>query len=164
MELVPIVIAALEIVSVLAVITLIVSYIGYRIRLKSAVNEDEPPYDLKPHFPDRGLKRVTYLTREIINIPKNIPIHSKPKQPKAVKEPPRPPAAVNPVEEPKSKRLQVVKSLPVQSAPEKDTVEKEPSKEKKNLSSLGDDILNKYTDEDSGKLFSLKTGKTKQKD
>jgi hypothetical protein len=176
MELVPIVITSLEIVSALAIITLVVSYIGYRIKSKNRVDETIPAIDLKPNFNNSGLKRITHLTREIINVPRNLSPSPKPKTPKAVKEPPKPNKSVKEppkqaapvkrepvVDELNSKRLQVIKNLPVQSGIGKETTEMDDSKEKKNLSSLGDDILNKYSDEESDKLFSLKTGKGKPK-
>jgi hypothetical protein len=167
MELVPIVITALEIVSVLTIVTLVISYVGYRIKSKSAAHKVEPSIDLKPNFVDRSLKRVTRLTKEIVHTPRHVNQPNKSNPQKARKELPKEKVHAKPkpiVEEPTSKRLQVIKNLPSQSKSKKETVELEPPKEKKNLSSLGDDILNKYADDDGHTLFSLKTNKGKQKD
>jgi hypothetical protein len=113
------------------------------------------------------VKRLTHLPKEIVPAQKHVNQPNKLNPQIARKEAPKETVHVKQkpiVEELKSKRLQVIKNLPSQSKSKKETVDLEPAKGKKNLNSLGDDILNKYVDDDGHTLFNLKTGKGKQKD
>lgn len=167
MELVPIIIAALEVVSALTILTLIISYVRYRMKLKSSVNTKvEPKFDLKPNFDQSRLNKVTRSKKEIANIPKQVNPPLKHKPQKAVKEKPKEAVQVKqkPVVELNSKRLKVIKNLPAQSGSRKESHDKESLKEKKNLSTLGDNIIEKYVDDDDANLFNLETNKEKKKE
>lgn len=165
MELVPIVITALEIVSVLAVLTLIISYIAYRIRLKNAPEKEQKP-DLEPNFAFRGLNKLTRLPKEIPSAPKNVaaPPKPQPQKPKEVRHVEKKPVKRNERQEPpRTRRLEVVKNLPVSEEPEQEIFRKESKSSPKNLNTLGDDIIGKYDDDENSELFNLKIDKKNSK-
>jgi hypothetical protein len=161
MELVPIVITALEIVFALTAITLVVSYIAYKMRAKNASpGTAEPAYRTGPSH--RRINRLTQFTKEIIHMPRHHEAPRKQKPPQGrlpAKENHEPRKEHRAAEESKPKRLEVVKEI----VPQPSTRIKKSSEETKHptgpFNSLGDDILNKYSDEADHKLYSLKTKK-----
>lgn len=173
MELVPIVITVLEIVSVLAVVTLTISYVLFKFRQKISPPTIEKPQDMKPHFVDRGLKRLTQITREILPpVRKEVQKPQMPAPPKKefskapeVKRPTEKKHATHKTErmqEDFPKRVEVV-NTPVQNPVQQGKPEiKETSKPRADLNTLGNDILDKYVDEDNTNLYTLKIDKKEE--
>jgi hypothetical protein len=184
MELVPIVILALEIVSVLAVVVLISSYIAFKIRAKSQPEKQEFTDDFKPKFIGHGIKRLTMMTKEILPAHKPAQQIEKPSQPRRENIQPqqkekthstskiriqkkagKPPVELaKSHERKKSQRLEIITQMPVspENKPEIKPIKK--GKEKENLSSLGDEILKKYADDDDDSLQSLRTDRDDAQD
>lgn len=174
MELVPIVIEVLKIVTIFAVVTLTISYIAFKIRQRSAPPKNfnaEPVSDLKPNFINRSIRKLTQMTQEIIVSPSKSPTppkppqSSKPKDQKVIKPPekqkPKPPK-VESKEEIKSKRIEIL------SPQKREEVKPEsiliPEKEEKaKMQSLGEDVLDKYLDDEHSDLYTLKTKKEEKK-
>lgn len=170
MELVPIVINVLEIVSVLAVVTLTISYVLFKVRHKMSPPTVEKPHDMKPHFVDRGLKRLTQITREILPPVKRE--QPRPQMPPPVKkEFSRAPEVKTVIEKKHStrktermqddlpRRVEVVNN-PIQNTAKQNIPEiKESSKPRSDLNTLGNDILDKYVDGDNTNLYTLKIDK-----
>jgi hypothetical protein len=184
MELVPIVITVLEIVTVLALLTLTISYFLFRIRQKTQPSISSKPEDMKPQFVGRGLKRLTQMTREILPLvkqeePKRPPVQKKrveekrseerrPQERKSQSrekryEEKRPDEQrIERKEEINSRRIEVMKNLSNQNLPSPQKEERELTKQRAEMNSLGNDILDKYVDEDTSNLFALKTNKKEE--
>lgn len=180
MELVPIIVSALKIVAALAAVAIIFSYIIYKIKLKKGISE--PPEK-------RIAQTVVYTEKSVKRIVERITKHVPPPQPpqlvkpeieKKVKLDPSTKKPVKSIEEHKPKqrpkaqnsdRLEVVKSLkpnstkeePVEKKPEKPSNLSKNSVEEKNMASLGDKILDKYAEDDSGEMYTLNTKKDSNK-
>lgn len=162
MELVPIVIAALKIVTVLAVVVLGISYISFKIKQKSMPQKDFASLqknEVPQNFAQHVRKRLTSITREI-----HLPTPKK----EVRKEAPKPMPQPKPKQQEftsrskeRQPRIEVVKSSQPPIQKEK-PIEKEVKKPSE-LNSLQGDILDKYADEDDQKLFTLKTNKKDQK-
>lgn len=161
MELVPIVITALKIVTVLAVIVLGLSYISFKIKQKSTPQKDFAKLsqnEVQQNFVQHVRKRLTRITKEI-----NLPVHKKDER----KEKPKPKIFDQEKKEFTSRskerkpRVEVVQPTPHQII--KETPFEKEAKKPSELNSLQGDILDKYADEDDQKLFALKTNKKNQK-
>lgn len=151
MELVPIVITALKIVTVLAVIVLGLSYISFKIKQKSIPQKDFsniPQIELEKNFVQHVKKRLTHITKEI-------PARKKEQPRKQI--PSKPQNEVVRQSKEKQPRVEILKTSkqPLNS--------KEEQKKSKDLSALNGDILEKYADEENDKLFTLKTENKKPK-
>lgn len=154
MELVPIVITALKIVTVLAVVVLGISYISFKIKQKSIPQKDFSNIQnvgLEKNFVQHVKKRLTHITKEI-----NIPARKKEEQPK------RPtPKPQKEIKRPSKEKQQRVEILRTTKQPMNEV--KEETKKPKDLNALEGDILEKYADEENDKLFTLKADKKKTK-
>ncbi len=151
MELVPIVITALKIVTVLAVIVLGLSYISYKIKQKSMPPKDfsnNQQVELEKNFVQHVRKRLTHITKEI-----HIPVRKKeaPHQPSSKSQ-----NEIIKQSKEKQPRVEILK------APNQPIKVEEPKKPKE-LNVLDGDILEKYVDKETDKLFTLKTEKKKPK-
>jgi hypothetical protein len=165
MELVPIVITALEIVSAFAVITLVISYIAYKARTKNAPPRGSSSSESTPDRQGRRVNRFTQFTKEIIHIPKHHEATMKQKHSergKPYKQKTAPADTQPEAKDPKQRRLEVIKKLPRQQEEKPQKPPVEIIRKANPLNSLGDDILNKYVDNDNQKFYSLKTGKKDQ--
>jgi hypothetical protein len=168
MELVPIVIEVLKIVSVLAVGTLLFSYVAFKIRQKSTPQKNgnnETDTNLGQNYINRSLKRITQLTKEIVLPRSTHTSRSKssppPKQRLQKKENPPPRSDLK--EEPKPKRIEVIKNFQQKEEIKKEKIETVSQDQKANLNSLGNDVLDKYIDDENSNLFTLKTQKNQEK-
>ncbi|MEW6005078.1 MAG: hypothetical protein AB1695_07170 [Stygiobacter sp.] len=151
MELVPIVITALKIVTVLAVIVLGLSYISFKIKQKSLPQKDFsniPQIELEKNFVQHVKKRLTHITKEI-------PARKKEQPRKQI--PSKPQNEVVRQSKEKQPRVEILKT------PNQPLNSKEEQKKSKDLSALNGDILEKYADEENDKLFTLKTENKKPK-
>ena len=166
MELVPIVITVLEIVTVFAIATLTISYIIFRIRQKTqpeAGANNSEQQDMKPHFVGQGLKRLTQMTREILP-----PVRKE--EPKPVRQQQKSPPPQKKQEkriekrtEHNSRRIEVVNNPSTTGKIPEQVNLKTVTKNRVDLNSLGEDILDKYMDEDKENLYTLKTNKKEEK-
>jgi hypothetical protein len=169
MELVPIIFTTLKIVLVAAILVIGFSYISYKIKLKKGIIEQ----------PGRPLKKTAEIAeksvKSIINritkpVPPPEPLlqnplfkseenkQKKPIQKEAVKK-------KKEVQKPESnsERIEIVKSLtPKASGSRKILVEKKAeiqneskTESNKNKSTLGDQILDKYAEDDKSEMFTL---------
>lgn len=151
MELVPIVITALKIVTVLAVIVLGLSYISFKIKQKSIPQKNFsniPQIELEKNFVQHVKKRLTHITKEI-------PARKKEQPRKQI--PSKPQNEVVRQSKEKQPRVEILKT------PNQPLNSKEEQKKSKDLSALNGDILEKYADEENDKLFTLKTENKKPK-
>lgn len=151
MELVPIVITALKIVTVLAVIVLGLSYISFKIKQKSIPQKNFsniPQIELEKNFVQHVKKRLTHITKEI-------PARKKEQPRKQI--PSKPQNEVVRQSKEKQPRVEILKT------PNQPLNNKEEQKKSKDLSALNGDILEKYADGDNDKLFTLKTENKKPK-
>ncbi|MDF1610864.1 hypothetical protein [Stygiobacter electus] len=151
MELVPIVITALKIVTVLAVIVLGLSYISFKIKQKSIPQKNFlniPQIELEKNFVQHVKKRLTHITKEI-------PARKKEQPRKQI--PSKPQNEVVRQSKEKQPRVEILKT------PKQPLNSKEEQKKSKDLSALNGDILEKYADEENDKLFTLKTENKKPK-
>lgn len=152
MELVPIVITALKLVTVLAVLVLGLSYISFKIKQKSVPKKDfsnNQQVELEKNFVQHVRKRLTHITKEI-----SLPIRKKetPHQPSSKSQ-----NEIFKQSKEKQPRVEVLKS------PVKHVQSVEDHKRPKDLNALEGDILDKYVDEEDDKLFTLKANKNKPK-
>jgi hypothetical protein len=176
MELVPIIISVLKIVAVLAVVVITFSYITYRIKLKKGIIESPEKRIAQPVvYAEKSVKKI--VERITKHIPPPPPDQSsKPDMEKKIILDPSTKRPVKKIDKKISKelrkpnkpdRIEVVKSLSPQSTVEKEIKpkpvknlrdEKETTSEK-NMASLGDQILDKYAEDESGEMFTLNTKK-----
>lgn len=150
MELVPIVITTLKIVTILAVIVLSISYISFKIRQKSTPQKDFASMQnaqIEKTFVQHVKKRITRITKEIH--PPN-PTKEKlyPKDVSIKKE-------IKQISKEKSPRVEILKN-------QKPEVKNNESPKPTELNTLQGDILEKYVDDDD-KLYTLKANKKNKK-
>lgn len=175
MELVPIIFTTLKIVLVLAVLVIGFSYISYRIKLKKGIIE-QPGKQLNKtaEIAEKSVKSI--INRITKPIPPPEPLlqnplfkseEDKPKKPvqkqtaKKKKEVPK--------QESNSERIEIVKSLtPKASSTTKKQIEEKAEKQKEskpdsiiNKSTLGDQIIDKYAEDDKGEMYTLNIDKKK---
>lgn len=180
MELVPIIVSALQIVAALAVVAITFSYITYKIKLKKGIIEPPEKRLAQPVvYAEKSVKRIVERITKPIP-PQNPPQLIKPEIEKKVKLDPSTQRPVKSIEKQKTKqrpkaqnsdRLEVVKSLkpnltveePVEKKPEKPSNLSNNSVEEKNMASLGDKILDKYAEDDSSEMYTLNTKKDSNK-
>jgi hypothetical protein len=167
MELVPIVIIALEIVAVLAVIVLLSSYIAFKIRSKAKPLEEKTVENANPKFVNRGTKHLTRRTKETVHTSRSSksvnhsgPTHHSEKIKKEVAKPERHIQR----DERRPKRLKIITQLPIIHDVKTEKNQNETEKQKESLKSLGDDILKKYDDDNDDQLYNLKTDKINPKE
>jgi hypothetical protein len=166
MELIPIIQLVLTIVASLAAATLIISYVAFKIRQKRNPEEvytKQTEQHMEPSFVGKSIRRITRITKEII--PLQPPIKPKQERPRPKTRQPEPPQRKPepPKENFRPRRIEVVNNL---SDSNSNTVASQSGskiKENTDLNSLGDDILNKYVDNESQNLFTLKTNKKESK-
>jgi hypothetical protein len=176
MELVPVIFSVLKIVAVLALVVITFSYVTYRIKLKKGLIESPDKRTAGPVvYAEKSVKRIVErITKHIPPLqPDQLP---KPEMEKKIKLDPNTKRPVKKIDETISKeprkqnkpdRIEVVKSLSPRSTLEKETKpkpEKNLPEEKetvieKNMTSLGDQILDKYAEDESGEMFTLNTKK-----
>jgi len=166
MELIPIIITVLQVLAALTVLAIIFSYISYKNKLKNG-KENQPVRKLaQPAIKaERRVKQIVQkITKTFAPLPpkkKSVKLDDssqKIKQNKTQK----PPSIKSP---PKFERVEAKNIFPNSenlnsneanlSKKGKDLI----SDEKKNLESLGDDILGKYDDDEAKELYRLKTKK-----
>lgn len=176
MELVPIIFSVLKIVAVLAVVVITFSYVTYRIKLKKGIIESPEKRIAQPVvYAEKSVKRI--VERITKHIPPPPPDQlSKPDMEKKIILDPSTKRPVKKISEKISKesrkqnkpdRIEVVKSLSPQSTiedevkpkPAKNLPDKKDSTAEKNIASLGDQILDKYAEDESGEMFTLNTKK-----
>lgn len=178
MELVPIVYTALIIVAILAVVTIIISFISYKVRQRYGL-VDTPTIAQPAIKVEESVKRVVNrLTKPIeYNIPKEKNVVKREKEPLPVNKssnvPPKPKKNSKPEKE-NSDRLEVVKNLtpPKVDLPQVEAKKVEPAPVPKiftkendaKLKTLGDKIIDKYDDENDEDMFTLKIKKNTKKD
>jgi hypothetical protein len=167
MELVPIVIIALEIVAVLAVIVLLSSYIAFKIRSKAEPLEEKTIENVNPKFVNRSIKHRTHWTKETVHTSRSSESvnHSKPTHhsEKTKKEGAKPERHIQ-HDERRPKRLKIITQLPIIQDVKTEKNQNETEKQKESLKSLGDDILKKYDDNNDDQLYNLKTDKINPKE
>ena len=164
MELLPIIYSSLLIFAGLMISAILFSYVAHRI--KKAKNpekiEDEQPVYLKPPTLTRERTQTPAVATRPSSKEKSEPV----KKEKA-KSAPKPKSGVKskPEKEKKKspKRYKVIThiSKPAEAAPVIRKKKKENEKKSSELRSLGDNVIDKYADEDE-KLYSLKTEKGKK--
>lgn len=168
MELVPIIQRVLTIVAILAAATLLISYIAFKIRQKhkpEQVYTKDNSGHLEPSFVGKSIRRITRITKEIL--PLNPSALPKPQQHHSPKRPQPAPAKKYVEPKPqyqKPKRIEVVNNLSEQNMERPKTSPVKRNIENAELNTLGDDILNKYADNESQSLFTLKTNKKNTKE
>lgn len=175
MELIPIIFTTLKIVLVIAILVIGFSYISYRIKLKKGIIEQ----------PGKSLNNTTGIAeksvKSIINritktIPPPEPILQNPLF-KSDEDKPKKPIQKETVKKKKevqkqdtnSERIEIVKSLtPKASGSGKKQVKEKNEKQKEikpdsstHKSTLGDQILDKYAEDDKGEMFTLNINKKK---
>ncbi|MGD8781434.1 MAG: hypothetical protein PVH88_21020 [Ignavibacteria bacterium] len=170
MELLPIIYFSLAIFAVLSVVTIIFSYISYKVRQSRAGESEEPDQgdqilDDKKFIGDKPTKYQTKVSY----------IHSKERTTKVYKQSHRKKHSGHNTpkkEEPKQplKRIEVLNNLEREKTNPKPTVT--PKKEfrkaevvdkKEKLNSLGDNILDKYADDLKDDLYILDSDKKNKK-
>lgn len=170
MELVPIIQRVLTIVVALATVTLAFSYITFKIRQKKKpeqVYEKNQMEHMEPSFIGKSIRRITRITKEIIPL-------APPIQPSTVKKTLKQNETRTPQRSPKSahekkkydaskdlqkpRRIEVMNNFTDEA---KEPIKKFTPKKKIDnaANSLGDDILDKYSDSEDHSLFTLKTNK-----
>lgn len=168
MELVPIIQRVLTYVAILAAATLLFSYIAFKIRQKrkpEQVYTKDNSGHLEPSFVGKSIRRITRITKEILPLnPSTLP---KPQQHHSPKR--HQPAPAKKIVEPKpqyqkTKRIEVVNNLSEQNMERLKSSPTKKNSENAELNSLGDDILNKYSDNENQGLFTLKTNKKNTKE
>lgn len=175
MELVPIIFTTLKIVLVLAVLVIGFSYISYRIKLKRGIIEQPgKPLNKTAEIAEKSVKSI--INRITKPIPPPEPLLQNPLF-KSEEDKPKKPIQKEPVKKKKevqkpetnSERIEIVKSLtPKSSSSGKKQVEEKTEKQKEskpdsnaNKSTLGDQILDKYAEDDKGEMFTLNINKKK---
>ena len=167
MELVPIIQRVLTIVAILAVATLFISYIAFKIRQKRTpeqVYTKDNSGHLEPSFVGKSIRRITRITKEILPLNPSVP--PKPQQHHSSKHSqPAPAKKVEPKPQyQKPKRIEVVNNLSEQNLERPKSTPVKKNIENAELNTLGDDILNKYADNENQSLFTLKTNKKNTKE
>jgi hypothetical protein len=172
MELVPIIYTVLQIVAVLALVVIGLSFIIYKIKLKNNTTDKPASAFAQPAIKaEQTVRKVVQRITKPIQYPQQ-PIPKKAEQPKTKKAPEKVRTTPKRNDPPKSKtkkhdtridRIEIVKSLSPQiRGKEKPEFKHEPSKKKKltsskNISSLGDEILDKYAEDENNEMFTLDT-------
>ena len=165
MELIPIIFSILEIVAGFTILTLIISYISFKIKQKNPLpgNEKEKISDL-----GSNIKISSKPNYKLNDAGKNPALSQKNHHGNNEKDYQRKNAPVKPNEKEKitkpKARLEVLKQLspdPVKA----DAVDKEESKKhiSENLHALNDDVFKKYSDNDQHKMFTLHVKENKDK-
>ncbi|MFA7229280.1 MAG: hypothetical protein WC061_09615 [Melioribacteraceae bacterium] len=167
MELIPIIYTVLVIVVVLTVITLTFSYISFRVKQKKHDSERiaktesvkfEPVQKIRPvpvHSPHKQTSG-----KESHTPAKKVKVHEKPSRKTSSKEKS---SSKSKGHVTRSDRISVMKNLST-SATKEEPVKKPYAKpDKNNSKSLGDDILDKYVEEEDKNLFTLKVKDKKKK-
>ncbi|MEW6506568.1 MAG: hypothetical protein AB1432_02355 [Bacteroidota bacterium] len=172
----PIIFSVLKIVAFLAALVITLSYVAYRIRLKKGkIESSEKGVVRSAANAERTVKRIVErITKHYA--PPQSSLSSKPEMDKKIILEHTTKGPVKKVEErvskesrkpPKPDRIEVVKPLNPQNFSEK-VVQKPSSKKlskesrsspEKNMASLGDQILDKYAEDQSADMFALSTKK-----
>lgn len=170
MELVPIIQYVLTIVGILTTVTLIFSYISFKIRQKTKpeqVYEKNQMQHMEPSFIGKNIRRITRITKEII--PLNPPVQAKKDNREQIIKIEK--ASLNyqkPLKDNKdtvkknksdiNRRIEVMNNSPIQTNEAfKNSLPQE--KNDNSVNFLGDDILDKYSDSEDQNLFTLKANK-----
>ena len=165
MELIPIILSVLEIVAGLTILTLIISYISFKIKQKNPQTENE-----KDKIPDMGsnIKINSRQNSKLYDAGKNPVLSQKNHYGNNEKDYQRRNASEKLHEKDKSAkpkaRLEVLKQLSPDPDRGDDVNKKESKKHTSdNLQSLNDDVYEKYTDNDRHEMFTLKVKENKDK-
>jgi hypothetical protein len=161
MELVPIIVTALQVVIVIATIAIAISYISYKVRQKQGKTA-------KPSIADQSSNPKLAP----IDLPKpilqNIPVEKKKTRAKTIvkayavvkEKTSRKPSHIPPPEKPKknsSNRIEVMNKNSNEDSREKQKpIPKEENKKSTKKQSLGDNVLDKYAEADNNEMFTLK--------
>ncbi len=181
MELIPIIITVLKIVAILAIVVIGFSFITYKIKQKKGLIESAEVRIARASAAERKpiRKIVERLTGQI---PYQKPVDGNPRQNIEIKKP----APVKPIVQskkevkkepnikkqvPKPDRIEIVKNLTPQTSDQKNpdinTKQKTPKAknygEEKIVSSLGDQILDKYDENENNDMYTLNTKKKNPK-
>lgn len=177
MELIPIIVTVLKIVAIIAVVVIGFSYITYKVKQKKGYIESPEIRIAKASGSERKpiRKIVERLTSQI---PHQKPVDRLPRQKEEIKKPaPEKPVSQH-KKEPKKEsnvkkqstkpdRIEIVKNLTPQASDQKSAqVHKKPNTskaknigEEKIVSSLGDQILDKYDEDENNEMYTLNTKK-----
>ncbi|MBU1100684.1 MAG: hypothetical protein KKA84_09795 [Bacteroidetes bacterium] len=166
MELIPIIYTALVIFFIIMLVTIISSYISYKVKRK-VNNSDEKDKEkfLTLHKESPQKQKVVARKNHEKTHRKEVREHEQPPMEKMFKKsPPRPEQKPtkkpNEVKPGSNKRINVINSMPGNPPPPKNNEEKpEPKKKNINFNTLGDDILNKYADSNDDDFHSLNATK-----
>lgn len=170
MELVPIIQYVLTIVGILTAVTLIFSYISFKIRQKTKpeqVYEKNHIQHMEPSFIGKSIRRITTITKEIIPIRPPVQVKKDIREPIAKIEKAssnyQKPQSEKKESAPKNKaernrRIEVINNSSIQN---NDAIRiSSPQQKIDNATSfLGDDIFDKYSDGEDQNLFTLKANK-----
>jgi hypothetical protein len=176
MELVPIIFSVLKIVAFLAAVVITFSYVAYRIRLKKGkIESSEKGVVRSAANAERSVKRIVErITKHYappqstssskLEMDKKFILEHTTKRTDKKVEKKIPKESHQP---PKPDRIEVVKSLNPQNFSEKVVQKPSPKKlskeskssPEKNMASLGDQILDKYAEDQSADMFALSTKK-----
>lgn len=159
MELVPIIVNALQVVIVIAVIAIAISYISYKVRQKQgktakpSITESNPNSKLTPNLLPKPVlqnkpiekKKTRAKTREYAIV----------KEKSSRKHSP-PPSPEKPIKN-SSGRIEVMnKNSNTDSIEKQKPMPKDESKKGIKKQSLGDNVLDKYVETDNNEMFALK--------
>lgn len=170
MELIPIIYTALVIFFIIMLVTIISSYISYKVKRK-VNNSDEKDKEkfltLHKEVPQKQ-KNVTKKHHEKTRR-KEVSEYDQPPMEKMFKksqhkeehkQEQKPTKKPNEEKSVSNKRINVINSMPGNPPPKKSNEEKPELKKKKiNFNTLGDDILNKYSDSNDDDFHSLNATK-----
>lgn len=156
MEIIPTIVTILEIAAALTVLALVFSYIALKLRQKSESEEKLRNTKPSPRFPEvQNKPQIQSAQNDNLKH-----VQSSPPAPNSV------PAAQitlgkknseKPMQPFKNKRIEVIDNLDHNGRTKTpDKSNGEPPGKLTNQRSLGDDILNKYDNNENGKLYSLK--------
>lgn len=177
MELIPIIVTVLKIVAILAVVVIGFSFITYKIKQKKGLIESAEIRIAKASAAERKpIRRI--VERLTGQIPHQRPVDRNPKPIKEIKKPEDVKPIVQPKKEVKKEsnikkqvskpdRIEIVKNLTPQTSSQKspDVTTKQKSPKAKNygeekiVSSLGDQILDKYDENENNDMYTLNTKK-----
>lgn len=175
MELIPIIYAVLELVVVLTIFTLIVSYIGSRMRQRkggNVTNNLESAGLLQPIVKivaplksdlEKDEKKPILIpneARQEKSKDKNKDESQRKHSPKSpAKQKAKPPAEKSRIN---NERISVLKNLAAQSAQEVKHRKTQSRTGKNQIKALGDDILDKYMEDDDNDMYTLKVKKDQE--
>lgn len=182
MELVPIIVSALKIVIVIALIAITVSYVINKIKLKKGTaGSSEKRLANSAFYAEQKVKNVVKRITKNIQYPKPDAQLKQDKEKRArvdstSKSPTKRFETINSIHQTKiekSGRIEIIKTLNPNISSEDDesispksgsnSTKKNMPSEEKNMASLGDQILDKYSEDENGDMYTLNTKKDSKK-